>query len=193
MGMEAIFILSELKTRPAAAALSELGADDLMDSEARAAAGWGLGQSGADQPDRVLPFLADADDFVALHALAGIGSVPADLLPRVQALLRGSEREAAAAAALLARQAEPGAAALLDATTQGGAGRDWALFALGQMPRALVERVGRGRLTTEMRQTLTPLWIGTHGNWLQREDNARDFQLLNKQTVREDPSRPVSA
>jgi len=192
MGMGAIFILSELKVQPAAAALSELAADDLMDSEARAAAVGGLGQGGADQPNRVLPFLADADDFVALHALAGIGRVPVDLLPRIQALLRGSEREAAAAAALLARQDEPGADALLDATTWGDTGRDWALFALGQMPCALVERVGRDRLTADMRQTLIPLWIGAHGNWLQREDNARDFQLLNKQRVREDPSQPVS-
>jgi hypothetical protein len=101
MAMEAIFILSELGTSAAADALTGLAADTTLDSEARSAAVWGLGVAGVNDPSAVLPFIADSDEDVALHALAGIGRLSKDSLAEVQAMLDGTDREAASATALL--------------------------------------------------------------------------------------------
>ena len=155
MAMEAIFILSELATLESVECLSELAMDQELDSEARCAAVWGLGIAGANEPARVIPFIADDDEDVALHALAGVGRIAPSDLPAVVDLLDGSDRQAASAAVVLSEQGDDGVASLLGAARSGSA---WAIGELGRLPEPVVRRVARDNLSDDLARVLDPLW-----------------------------------
>jgi hypothetical protein len=180
MGMEAIFILSELATTEAAESLAALASDDELDSEARCAAVWGLGIAGANEPRRVIPYIADDDEEVALHALAGVGRIARSDLPTVVALLSGSDRQAASAAVLLAEQGDDGLTSLLKAAR---AGSPWAIGELGRLPEATVRRVAGGDLSDDLIRVLRPLWLHAT-SWLTRQQMATPLQFLQRQTIR---------
>jgi hypothetical protein len=183
MAMEAIFILSELQSEEAADALAMLAADHRLDSEARCAAVWGLGVAGVNDAGRVLPFIADEDDNVALHALAGIGPVSATLLPRAAEMLGGNDIEAASAGALLAKQGHDGAQALLQSAEAGGRAGLWAVAALGELPEGEVLAAANGALSAELERTLAPMWTA-HGSWLRRQEMDTPLHFLERQTIR---------
>lgn len=180
MAMEAIFILSELASAEAADRLAELAGDETLDSEARCAAVWGLGVAGANEPSRVITFIADDDDEVALHALAGVGSIePADL-PAVAALLAGSDREAASAAALLAEQGDVGVTALVSAAR---AGSPWAIGELGRLGEATVRSSVGNDLPDALTRVLEPLWCQAR-SWLTNQNMDTPLRFLQRQTIR---------
>jgi len=80
--MEAIFVLSEIPTDEAAEALAEIAINDgERPGELRAAAVWGLCRGVHPRPELVLPYTADAENIVALHAIAGLSDLPASLVP----------------------------------------------------------------------------------------------------------------
>jgi hypothetical protein len=186
MAMEAIFILPELRTPEAAAGLASLAADRGLDSEARCAAVWGLGIAGVDDPARILPYIADADEDVALHALAGIGSLPPKLMPALRAMLAGTDTEAASAATLLARQGAAGIEHLLDAALTSPNGAIWALVGLGQIPETAVRQAAGRRHIGKLEQGLRPFWAHRR-SWLQRQQLSTPLQFLERQTIRHLP------
>lgn len=183
MGMEAIFILSELRSAEAADALGELAADRALDSEARCAAVWGLGVAGVDDAERVLPFIADEDDDVALHALAGIGELPPELVERAAEMLGGTDAEAASAAALLAKQGADGVQALLQVAAGDGRSGVWATAGLGDLPEDSVRSVVDGTLSPELERALAPMWAARQ-SWLRRQEMDTPLGFLERQTIR---------
>ena len=189
--MEAMFLLAELRTDAASQLLWDFASDHTFATEARAAAVWGLGAVGTNRPELVLPFVADADDDVALHALATIGTLAPTLVERAQAMLRAEPREAAAAATLLARQGGSGAAALIEASQWSGSASHFALYALGQISPDMVREAGSNALPESMQFALTTMWKGNFDNWVQQNHNADALRSLEQQTLRENSEVPV--
>jgi len=183
MAMEAIFILSELGTAEAGEALALLAEDRELDSEARCACVWGLGVAGLNDPARVLTFIADEDEEVALHALAGIGEVQPELFPEVARLLDGTQAQAASASALLAMQGDNGIELLLTSARAAGQGAAWATAALGELPEADVRRVADDELPDDLQRALIPMWTQSR-SWLRRHQLDTPLQFLQRQTIR---------
>ncbi len=183
MAMEAVFILSELRSVEAGDALADLADDQGLDSEARCASVWGLGVAGLNDPARVLRYIADDDEDVALHALAGIGDVPDALLPKAVALLSGTDAEAASASALLAMQGDSGIDCLLTAAAADGQSSVWATVALGGLAEADVGRVANGQLSADVERALAPMWTQSR-SWLRRQQLDTPLQFMQKQTIR---------
>jgi len=182
--IEAVFVLSEIPTDEAAEALAEIAAQDgEKPRELRAAAVWGLAQGVHPRPDLALLYAADTDEFVALHAIAGMPSLPHSLIPGLLDWLRQDDLHAAAAAQVLMRH--EAVRPLLAAVHDGGRGRLWALRALGDLPREVVQRDGGELLTDEIEQDLEPIWIG-RVDWL-RGDGAEGLAALDVQKVRFNP------
>ena len=182
MAMEAIFILSELRTDEATDALERLASDPRLDSEARCAAVWGMGVAGVNDAARILPFIADEDEDVALHALAAIERLPNELYDPVVEMLGGSDRQAASAAALLARQGIDGAKALLPRAAGGGREAIWALAALGDMAERDVRALSRG-LPPRVEHALCAMWA-TRNSWLRRQEMDTPLRFLERQRIR---------
>ena len=80
MRMEAVFIDTELGRRGQVDfAIAELDSiagdrDRFREDEARQAAVWGLGHAGVRAYDKLLPYLPDSEENVALHAIAAFGA-----------------------------------------------------------------------------------------------------------------------
>jgi HEAT repeat protein len=183
LAMEAIFILSELGSNEAADALTTLAADQTLDSEGRCAAVWGLGVAGVSDPDRVLPFIADENHEVALHALAGIGAVSDHLLVRAAVMLGGTDIEAASAGVLLAKQGDEGARTLLQAASEDGRAGVWATAALGGIPEDQVRAVADGALGEDLERAVAPVWAEQQ-SWLRRQEMDTPLRFLERQTIR---------
>ena len=181
--IESVFALSEIATDQAAEALAEIARPYTDKRELRAAAVWGLARGVHPRPDLVMRHVVDPDDFVALHAIAGLTSVTDEMLPTLVNWLNQDERLAAVAAQLLLRQ--HAVRPLLEAVHRGGHGRLWALRALGDLPREMVRRNGAEMLTREIQEDLEPIWIG-HYDWL-RDDAAAGLEALDVQKLRFNP------
>jgi hypothetical protein len=176
--MEAVFALSEIPTDEAAAALAQIAADDgQKPRELRAAAVWGLARGTYPRPDLVLPHASDREEFVALHAIAGLPFLPNNLVPGLLEWLSQDDKHAAAAARLLQRceAVRP----LLTAVHNGGRTRLWALRALGDLSPDQVRSLGGELLTSEIEHDLEPIWIGRE-DWL-RGPGAEGLEALDIQ------------
>lgn len=180
--IEAVFVLSEILSDEAAEALAEIAAEDgEKPPELRAAAVWGLAQGVHPRPDLALLHAADSDKFVALHAIAGMPSLPDELVPGLLDWLQQDDAHASAAAQVMFRHeaVQP----LLKAVHDGGRSRLWALRALGDLPRETVQALGGGLLTEEIEHDLEPIWIG-RDDWLRRSHGAEGLEALDVQKVR---------
>jgi hypothetical protein len=191
LAMESIFILSELHRETVADALAGLAEDRQIDLEARCAAVWGLGTAGLDDATRVLPFIADTDDDVALHALAAIGGIESDALAVLNKMLFGEDREAASAATLLAEDGEPGLRCLLDAATHNDRSALRARAALGQVPREDLREVAGSALPGNLETALLPMWAAQE-NWLNSKSFESPLDFLRRQRIRYLPDRTLS-
>lgn len=183
--MEAVFLLSEIPTEEAAAALAEITSNGNLAVEIRAASAWGLGQGAAPSPHLLLPVTVDDDPFVALHAITAIEDLPDDLAPTLIGwMAEPEERRAAVAAQLLQRHRK--VAALLDAAETNADARLWALRALGDLAPAVVRLHAGDRLTPDLVDILEPIWRG-QSDWL-RTEGADGLEALDVQKVRFDPT-----
>lgn len=184
--IEAVFVLAEIPTDAAGEALAAIAepAGGRV-AELRAAAVWGLGQGVRPRPELVLPFAVDEDDFVALHAIAGLPALPDDLLPTLRGWISElDDRRAAVAAQLLMRHLAIGT--LVDLAQHEGKGRLWALRALGDLPPELVRELGGDQLTPEVEEALEPIWIAQR-DWLRSGVGSEGLEALDVQKVRFDP------
>lgn len=183
LAMESIFVLSEIRGAAAAKSLVRLAGDRQIDSEARCAAVWGLGEAGLDNAANVLPFIADPDDDVALHALAAIGELEDDELATLNAMLSGTDREAASAASLLAEDGGTGLRHLLDAATGDGRSALWAQAALGKVPREDLYEAAGGTLPSGIEDVLLPMWTA-RSSWLDSQSFESPLGFLRRQRIR---------
>jgi hypothetical protein len=171
--MEAVLILAELReVRFARDLLKDVAAhEQFSGNEVRQAALWGLGKSGLKSYEDLLPFLADPEENVVLHAIAAIGSdVAGTVISRlVHDLVRGDVRTApAASVALRLIGTQAVLQALIEAHEANPKARNWIVATLGRMPPALIRQQMRG---SDLLRTLEPLLLVAPGaNWLSSEE-----------------------
>ena len=99
--MEAVLAMSELPHDGAGEALGEIAARSSLPSELRAAAVWGLGQGMASKPELLLDRFVDAEPLVALHAIAAVDEMSADLRNKLVSWLADGDAIRAPTAAQL--------------------------------------------------------------------------------------------
>ena len=183
--MEAAFILTELGNSFARDQLRRVASDPrFMGDELRQAAVWGLGKAGLKSYEDLLPFIDDADEGVAIHAICAFDSNTPDhvLDYLVGALVSGDRRRAPAASLALRTIASERALQTLVAVA--GAAKpvpDWIIATLGLMPEASVrQHVTSPRLL----ERVAPVLLTSEGsNWLSSETAIGDVSFLAKQSV----------
>jgi hypothetical protein len=182
--MEAVFVLSELTSPLATAALERTARAEVNRlSEVRSAAVWGVGRGAARSPKSVMTFVYDDDDRVALHAASVLPrALPGTIVTELKSwLASGSERQSAVAAKLLARHGEFGA--LLEMSRMGSSrGHLYAARALGETEKSVVERALGDRLDAQTIESFEPMWT-QHTDWLCRTENQGALDILDAQQV----------
>jgi hypothetical protein len=190
MRMEALFILTELGRRGqrdfAAAELDSIASNRTRfgEDEARQAAVWGLGQAGVRAYDKLLPYLTDPEENVALHAIAAFGPDTSDAVidELINGMLMGEPmRIASCSAALQIIGSSAVIKSLSSAATAAHPRRPWIIATLGRLAESDVRATLQGSpLLTE----LEPLLLGSSpGNWLAREDTSASLAFLIKQRL----------
>lgn len=180
--MEAVLILTELASPFAKAELLHVATDDhFQGDEIRQAAVWGLGKTGLKAYQELLPFIADTDENVALHAIVGFGSNTPDAVIRalVAELIAADPRKAPAASEALRFIANETVVRRLIEAARGN--HDWVLATLGRLPPALVRPAIAG---SDLVRKLGPLLLLSEGaNWLASEERVVDIAFLAKQNL----------
>lgn len=180
--MEAVFVLTELDSVPAVDALAAIGSDASQSSELRAAAVWGIGLGSGGEVERLIDFVADPNDLVALHASAAL---PETLSEGLRTTFRewldaDDLRRVAIAAHVLARRGE---VPVLVSHLQNDEGVNTALVvrALGDLPRSEVEPLLAG-INTEMIAAFEVLWVRER-DWLRADSTEGGLDILERQRL----------
>lgn len=180
--MEAIFILTELRGNFAEEQLAKLANEpQLVGSELRQAAIWGLGKAGLRAYDRLVPLIADEEDNAAMHAIVSFGhDTPEHVIQMlVRDLIEGNPRRTAAASEALRLSASESTVRLLVEAAMGG--NSWVLATLGRLPSRLVKPITNGTILEEKIAPMLLLSEGAH--WLSSEDRVVDIAFLAKQDI----------
>lgn len=184
MRMEAILILIELGAGEFTRKLLVDIADSnyFEGSEVRQAAIWGLGKTGFKDYAAVLPYIADSEENVALHAIAAFDEkTPDNVIDQLIIYLLSGDINLAPAASETLRIIGSGTAIdkLVQAYDQNQQARDWIIATLGRMNPELVKRKIEGHSVLEQ---LNPMFLCAPGaNWLSSEQMKTDISFLLKQ------------
>lgn len=153
-------------------------------SEVRQAAVWGLGKMGLKRYEELLPFIADRDEDVVLHAIAGFGAdTPPAVIERLVARLARADDVVAPAASQALREigTESVLRALVSAYEHNPAVRNWILATLGRMPADRVRNTLRGLALMDQ---LEPMLLFAPGaNRLSGEEMNISLSFLLKQNL----------
>lgn len=182
--MEAILILVELGagdfTRNLLVDIA--GSDRFKGSEIRQSAVWGLGKAGFKDYDALVPYIADSEENVALHAIAAFDeNTPDNVIDQLISQLLSGDINLAPAASETLRIISSGAAInkLVQAYDRNQKSRDWIMATLGHMNPELVKRNVEGHNILEQ---LNPMFLCAPGaNWLSSEQMKTDISFLLKQ------------
>ena len=184
--MEAVFILAELGHSPfIREQLNRIVVDPRFEGdELRQAAVWALGKAGLRCYEDVLPFIDDADENLALHAIGAFGAdTPRPVIDRlVQDLIAGDPRRAPAASeALRIISSDEVLQALVMAANAAQPVPDWIVATLGRLPPDEV----RGALQdSPLLDRITPMLLTAQGaHWLASETIGTDIAFLLKQNL----------
>ena len=184
--MEAVFILTKLGHSPFAREhLNRVVADLRFEGdELRQAAVWGLGKSGLECYEDVLPFIDDADENLALHAISAFGAdTPRPVINRlVQDLIVGDPRRAPAASeALRIIASDEVLQALVTAANAGQSVPDWIVATLGRLPPV---RVRAALQDSPLLDRIAPMLLTAQGaHWLASETIGTNIAFLLKQNL----------
>ncbi len=184
--VEATLILAELGATPFTRELLNRVARDpaFEGQEIRQIVVWGLGKAGLRCYEDLLPFIDDADDNVALHAIAAFGAdTPRPVLDQLVNDLRvGNARRAPAASeALRMISSNDALRALIAAANASQVVPDWVLATLG--------RLNPGDVRHELRDSpllerISPMLLISKGaNWLTSDLLITDTAFLQKQDL----------
>lgn len=181
--MEGVLILAELRTKKAATELERIArAREFAGDEVRQAAVWGLGKAGIRSYRRLVGFIADEDEGVALHAIGAFGpDTPPDVVDILVSRLSGGDtrESAAASAALKIIGSDEALAAVTRALKQGVGDETWLTATLGRFPATRVRSALAGdRLLTRVAPLLA---LGPDENWVACPSTAGDLDFLLKQ------------
>ena len=183
--MEAVLILTELHSPEAHRLLLRVATDPRFAlDEIRQAAVWGLGKAGLKQYDDLVPFIADQDRDVALHALAGFGpDTEVQVVDRLIGELHSSDvgRAPAASEALRIIGNDAVLSRLIQAARAGSNVEPWILATLGRLPAEKVRSALRG---DPLLDRLAPLLLISDGaNWIADDTIDIDLKFLLKQNL----------
>jgi hypothetical protein len=182
--MEAVLILSEIGTEMAAAVLEEVASSSLLKGdELRQAAVWGLGKCGSRSYSRLLGFLGDSEDDVAMHATAAFGSdTPPNVVSElVQILISGLNERAKASASEALRIAGSSEVAQQLIAVAKSSSEPWIIATLGRLPVDVTKEIP---LAAPLRILVEPVrLISAERNWLGGKATASDFQFLLRQDL----------
>jgi len=181
--MEAVLILSEIDDARSTQILDDVAHDRaLLGNELRQAAVWGLGKAGTRAYERLVPYVADDEADVALHAIAGFGSdAPRSVVEALAALLsEGAPRATAGASEALRLIGSRQAAETLNQLASAG-GNPWIIATLGRIPKAVLSGCS---LTNDVARAIAPVTLLTEdANWISSRSVATDFQFLLQQNL----------
>ena len=184
--MEAVFILTELGHSPFTRdQLNRIAVDARFEGdELRQNAVWGLGKAGLKCYEDILPFIDDADENLALHAIAAFGSdTPRALIDRlVQDLVAGDQRRAPAASeALRIIASDHVLQSLIVAANAAQPVPDWIVATLGRLPPQSVRAHLQG---SPLLHQIAPMLLTAQGaHWLATEAIGTDIVFLLKQNL----------
>ena len=183
--MEAVFILTELNNDQSLTELERIAAaPEYEGDEIRQAAIWGMGKAGAKAYDRLIQFLDDDEDDVALHAIAGFdANTPNDTIDElIHLLISGSQRQKSAICSVLRLiNNDYIITQLVQAHGQHEAGKSWIIAALGQLPPDAVKNVLQGN---SLLQQVHPLFhMSKQENWLSSDEKISDLRFLVSQNI----------
>jgi hypothetical protein len=176
--MEAVFILTELRTNLGPSVLLEVANAPDAPTEIRQAAVWGLGFAGHERYDLLLPYLDDEDENVALHAISAFGPHAPPHLVRelVHCLDERNPRLAAASSQALLMIDSDLAIDVLASVLHDSYCRTWALVSLGQFAPMRVRARVRDE---EALQAVAPLLRAfSDENWLATGDRPEALSFL---------------
>ena len=184
--MEAVFILTELGYSPftreqlnCVVAGSRFEGDEL-----RQAAVWALGKAGLKCYDDIVPFIDDADENLALHAIGAFGAdTPRSVIERlVRDLIAGNRRRAPAASeALRIIASEEVLQVLVMAANARQPVPNWIVATLGRLPPERVRTVLQG---SPLLDKIAPMLLTAQGaHWLASEIIGTDIAFLLKQDL----------
>ena len=184
--MEAVFILTELGHGPfTREQLNRVVVDPRFEGdELRQAAVWALGKAGLECYEDVLPFIDDADENLALHAIGAFGAdTPRPVIDRlVQDLIAGDPRRAPAASEALRIIAS--GEVLQSLVTAANAGQpvpDWIVATLGRLPPDWVRAALQD---SPLLDRIAPMLLTAPGaHWLASETIGTDIAFLLKQNL----------
>jgi len=185
MSMEAILILTELKTAFAREQLRRAAGDArFRNDERRQAAIWGLGKVGMKSYGDLVPFIGDEEKNAAFHAIVAFGpDTPRPVIEQLVGVLVTGDPHTAPAASEALRVIDSSAVleSLVAAATAGGQSADWVLATMGRLSPDMVRPQLQG---TALLDRLKPmLLIAPSANWLADEEAATDMAFLLKQKL----------
>ena len=186
MRMEAVLILTELGdgsfTRDLLKAIA--AHSGFAENEVRQAAVWGLGKAGLKSYADLLPYIADAEENMALHAIAAFDEdTPQNVIDDLVAMLMGDDTRISPAAIETLRiiSTQNVLTSLMQAYDAHADKRGWILATLGRMSPDLVRAELQGH---EALALLEPMLLCARGSsWLSSEQMATDISFLLKQNI----------
>lgn len=183
--MEIALVLSEVRTDRSKAILKTLADDDTNDSELRAASAWGLSMIVDDlESSDLVPLMRDADELVAVHAIAGVTRLlsSSTIAMALDDLGDDSRLSAGVARALLAATKIELAPAIIARLPRAkGENREWLIYLLARLGRESVapHLVDNG----DIRSELEFFWKRHEENWTNRLDVADQIDFLLRQIL----------
>jgi hypothetical protein len=183
--MEAVFILTELRSAGARNVLLKIANDRMFaNDEIRQAAVWGLGKAGLRSYADLVPFLNDPERDVVLHAIAAFGQdTPEPVIDRlIEELNSGDRRRSPAASeALRVIGSDLVLKNLISSAREKSGSVDWVLATLGRLPADKVRAALQG---DPLLQRLGPLLLlSSTSNWVAEDTVDIDLKFLLKQNL----------
>lgn len=186
MKMEAVLILAELGSSEFTTnQLREIaGSQRFHGSEIRQAAIWGLGKAGYRRYEAILPYIADEEENVALHAIAAFDSEAPDHVVNelIMCLVDFNERITPAASETLRIIGSAHVISSLGvAYHEYPEAATWIMATLGRMSPGSVRGVLQGHPVLDQ---LEPMFLFAEGvHWLSSETISKDISFLLKQNL----------
>lgn len=183
--MEATFILTEIANNPSIQIMESLaGNHDFVGNEIRQAAVWGLGKAGAKAYNKLIQFIDEDEDEVALHAIAAFGNDTdnATIDNLIELLVSGNPRQKAAACKSLSMiQSDYVINQLKQAAENSPGQKSWIIASLGQQtPKNVRLALANSPL---LEQTQPLFHMSKYENWLATTEKDTDLKFLVAQSI----------
>lgn len=183
--MEAVFILTEIADSQSVTELQRIAtASTYAENEIRQAAVWGIGKAGAKAYDKLIQFIDDVKDDVALHAIAAFDADAQNstIDELIQLLISGNLRQKAAACeSLHLIDTDYVINQLIQAAEQNESEKSWIIAALGQLSPDAVRTALQDNPLLDHVQPF--FHMSYQENWLASDEKISDLRFLVAQNI----------